>query len=82
MDDMPELVGARPKTQAARERARRQLERTRSNSRGRTMHTRRTRATAAGQNLRSFAFETVTEEVEFQFHYEILVSIYIFSHEI
>ena len=47
MDDMPELVGARPKTQAARERARLQLERTRSNSRGRTMHTRRTRATAA-----------------------------------
>ena len=47
MDDMPVLIGARPKTQAARERARLQMERTRSNSRGRSVHTRRTRGSAA-----------------------------------
>ena len=65
MDDMPVLIGARPKTQAARERARLQLERTRSNSRGRSIHTRRTRASAAEIEDDSTPARPRTDSIDF-----------------
>ena len=46
-DNLPVLIGARPKQSIARERARQQMERSRSNSRGRSILTRRTRGSAA-----------------------------------
>ena len=65
MDDMPILIGARPKTQAARERARLQMERTRSNSRGRSILTRRTRGSAAEIEDESTPIRPRTDSIDF-----------------
>ena len=65
MDDMPVLIGARPKTRAARERARLQMERTRSNSRGHSIHTRRTRASAAEIEDDSTPTRPRTDSIDF-----------------
>ena len=59
------LIGARPKQSVAREQARQQMERSRSNSRGRSIMTRRTRGSAAELEDESTPIRPRTDSVGF-----------------
>ena len=65
MDEMPVLIGARPNKQTARERARLQMERSRSNSRGRSILSRRARGSAAEIEDESTPIRPRTESTDF-----------------
>ena len=64
-DNLPILIGACPKQSIAHERARLQMERTRSNSRGRSIHTRRTRGSAAEIEDDSTPTRLRTDSIDF-----------------
>ena len=64
-DNLPVLIGARPKQSVARERARLQMERSRSNSRGRSILSRRTRGSAAELDDESTPTRPRTDSVGF-----------------
>ena len=66
-DNLPVLIGARSKKSVARERARQQMERSRSNSRGRSILSRRTGGSAAELDMddESTPIRPRTESVSF-----------------